>query len=93
AKKKELTEKERENFSKSISMLNPDFSKRLLARCASLTPAEVKVAEMARANLRTKDIASLMRVSVRTIETHRDHLRKKLRLKKGQSLATFLQTI
>ncbi len=93
SKKKELTQKERDGFSNEIAKLNPDFSKRLLERAPSLTKTELQVAEMIYAKFATKQIATFLKVSSRTIETHRDNLRKKLGLKKGQKLATFLQTI
>ncbi len=91
--KRELTEKEREQFSKSIAALNPNLSKRLLAKSKSLTPNELKVAEMIAAKFSTKQIAQFFQISPRTVETHRENLRKKLRLNQKQSLATFLQTI
>lgn len=93
SKKKELTQKERDGFSNEIAKLNPDFSKRLLERAPSLTKTELQVAEMIYAKFATKQIATFLQVSPRTIETHRDNLRKKLGLKEGQALATFLQTI
>lgn len=93
SKKKGLTQKERDDFSKEIAKLNPDFSKRLLQRAPLLTKTELQVAEMIYAKLATKQIATFLKVSPRTIETHRENLRKKLGLEKGQELATFLQTI
>ncbi len=90
--KRELTEKEREAFSQSIAALNPHLSKRLLAKAKSLTPTELKVAEMIAAKFSTKQIAQFFQISPRTVETHRENLREKLNLKR-ESLATFLQTI
>ena len=91
--KRELTEKEREKFSQSIAALNPNLSKRLLAICESITPTELKVAEMIAGRFSTKQIAQFFQISSRTVETHRENLRKKLKLNQRQSLATFLQTL
>jgi DNA-binding CsgD family transcriptional regulator/vacuolar-type H+-ATPase subunit I/STV1 len=91
--KRELTEKEREKFSQSIAALNPNLSKRLLAICESITPTELKVAEMIAGRFSTKQIAQFFQISPRTVETHRENLRKKLKLNQRQSLATFLQTL
>ncbi len=91
--KRELTEKEREKFSQSIAALNPNLSKHLLAKSKSLTTTELQVAEMIAGRFSTKQIAQFFQISSRTVETHRENLRKKLKLRQRQSLATFLQTI
>jgi DNA-binding CsgD family transcriptional regulator len=64
-----------------------------LAKSKSLTPTELQVAEMIAAKFSTKQIAQFFQISSRTVETHRENLRKKLKLNQRQSLATFLQTI
>ncbi len=91
--KRELTEKEREKFSQSIAALNPHLSKHLLAKSKSLTTTELQVAEMIAGRFSTKQIAQFFQISPRTVETHRENLRKKLNLNQRQSLAIFLQTI
>jgi PAS domain S-box-containing protein len=56
-----------------------------------LTPCEIQVASMVRQGLSSKAIASLLSVSVATINSHRKHIRKKLGLDKNvANLCTYL---
>ncbi len=92
-KKKELTEKEQEHILKEIHISNPQLAKRLHQLAPKITPSELKTAELLYAKLTTKEIAQVLRVSPRTVETHRENLRKKLGLNKSQSLVAVLQTM
>lgn len=92
-KKTSFTKKEQEQIFNRLQVLDPEFSKRLKQRAPELSPAEFKVAYLIRGAMTTKEIANLLRVSPRTIETHRENLRKKLGLNKAQSLSAELQTI
>lgn len=52
-------------------------------RLKQLTPIELEVANLIRDGLRSKDIADQLCVSIRTVETHRLNIRKKLGLCKA----------
>jgi len=56
----------------------------------SLTSGQIRICAFLCLNLNTKDIASLLCVSIRGVEQSRYRIRKKLGLKKGQNLNSFL---
>ena len=59
----------------------------------SLTPTEVNICNMIRSGMQTKEIARIRRVSIATINRHREHIRKKLKItNKEINLMTFLQS-
>ncbi len=70
------------------------FINRLSATYKNLTPKEVQVAELVKQGKRTKEIAELLGVSVGTVDTHRNNLRKKLELNsKNTNLRSHLLTL
>ncbi|MEW6138620.1 MAG: PAS domain S-box protein [Thermodesulfobacteriota bacterium] len=57
-----------------------------------LTPREVRICEMIRSGLSSKQIAKIMGISSQTVLVHRKNIRKKLNLGgSGQNLASFLK--
>ena len=67
------------------------FSRVLFQQYGNLTPAEIQVANLVRQGIKTKEIAGLLSLSQKTIETHRKNLRKKLGLKsRKENLRTHL---
>ena len=59
----------------------------------SLTPTEVNICNMIRNGLRTKEIARIRGISVATVNRHREHIRKKLKISNSDiNLMTYLQT-
>jgi len=70
------------------------FTSRLLNHYRSLTPVEVDICNMIRNGLRTKEIAQLRGVSVATVNRHREHIRRKLKITNQQiNLTTYLQSL
>ena len=57
------------------------FGRTLSLSFLKLTPREIYIANLIREGKTTKEIAELMHVSVRTVDSHRDNIRKKLGLK------------
>lgn len=57
------------------------FQQGLTNICLSITPMELRVADMVRQGKTTKEIADLLNSSIRAVEFHRMNLRKKLNLK------------
>ena len=79
---------------KNLGSITSAFSKDLNFRYQSLTPAEIQIAGLIREGKSTKEIADMMNLSGRTIESHRKNLRKKMGLKdKKANLRTTLLTI
>ena len=57
------------------------FINRLSAAYKNLTPKEIQIAELIKQGKRSKEIAEIFGVSVGTVITHRNNIRKKLQLK------------
>jgi PAS domain S-box-containing protein len=66
-----------------------------LATCfADFTPREIQVADMIRQGKTSKEIAYIFRVSIRSVDFHRDNIRKKLGLNhKKTNLRAFLMKL
>ncbi len=70
------------------------FSRRLSLEYYGLSTSELKVANFVRQGKKNKEIASLLGLSVRTVEAFRQGIRNKLRIQnKKVNLRTFLMTI
>jgi len=70
------------------------FSNRLSSKLLDLSPTEIRIANLVKQGRNTKKIAELMGVSMRTIDTHRRNIRKKLGLNRRKSnLRTYLLSI
>jgi len=75
------------------NMISP-FSYSLSLKHLNLNPAEIQIADFIRQGKSTKEIADLFNLSIRTIEFHRQNIRKKLGLKlKSLNLRTHLLSI
>ncbi|MEQ8549081.1 MAG: 7TM diverse intracellular signaling domain-containing protein [Cyclobacteriaceae bacterium] len=80
----------KEHFEK----VHPNFFQRLISEFPYLTPNEQRLCAYLRMNLNTKEIATLLGVSVNAIEQARRRLRKKLGIANTDtSLLTFLQEL
>ncbi|MBN2570287.1 MAG: PAS domain S-box protein [Deltaproteobacteria bacterium] len=64
-------------FSPFLNNMSSDFR--------NLTPMEIQVANMVRGGMTSKNIADLLNITVGTVNTHRNNIRKKLGLKKGKT--------
>ena len=69
-----------EQFARHFDNVHTDYLKKLKEFCPDLTTAELKLAAYLRLSLSTKEIAQLMNISTRGVETSRYRLRKKLGL-------------
>jgi PAS domain S-box-containing protein len=74
-----------------IDSITHQFSPKARKIMLKLSPRETMIADLVRQGKTSKDIAEIFHISLRTVETYRNNLRKKLGInKKKISLRTFL---
>jgi len=73
--------------------VNNDFLKTLKDKYPQLTATDLKLCAYLRINLSSKEIANLLNISIRGVETSRYRLRKKLDLPNETGLFDFLATV
>jgi DNA-binding CsgD family transcriptional regulator len=69
-----------EQFARHFDHVHTNYLKKLKTYCPDLTASDLKLAAYLRLSLSTKEIAQLMNISTRGVETSRYRLRKKLGL-------------
>lgn len=77
-------------FETYFNSAHQNFMDRLRQQFADITAGDLRICCLLRMNLSTKEIASLMNVSVRAIELRRYRLRKRLALDGDTNLVDFL---
>jgi PAS domain S-box-containing protein len=66
---------------RNINEIISPFLRTLSSKYPNLTPTEIKIINFIKEGRTTKEMAGLLNVSARTVEVHRDNIRKKLSLK------------
>lgn len=79
-----------ERFQQEFQHIHHDFIQRMATDYPKLTPTELKVCALLKVNLANKEIANLLSISLRSIESHRYSIRKKMELAGEISLAAYL---
>jgi PiT family inorganic phosphate transporter len=82
-----------ENFNLEIEKLHKGFSRKLEEEYPKLTETEKRFATFLRLGFSSKEIAPLLNVSIKSVETYRYRLRKKLNISKGENLIRFIQNL
>jgi tetratricopeptide (TPR) repeat protein len=77
-------------FEAKFTEAHPEFGSKLHEKFPELSPAEVRLCKLLRLELKSSEIARLFCLSERTIETQRFAVRKKLGLKREDSIAEAL---
>ncbi len=80
-------------FEEQLDQLHGDFIRTLSSHYPELTPTELKICALLKANLATKDIAKILYLSERTVENHRYRLRKKMGLGADSNLTLHLASL
>jgi tetratricopeptide (TPR) repeat protein len=80
-------------FKKEFNRIHPTFLPRLTEKYPALTRQELKVCALTKIGLTAKEIANLLFISKRSVDTHRHRVRKKLNLSSDQSLPLFLSSM
>ena len=80
-------------FEAQFTSVHPEFRKLLIQKYPELTPQEVRVCQLLRVGMKSFEVAKLICISERGVESHRANIRKKLALKTEQSLTSFLEAV
>lgn len=77
-------------FQTNFDRIHEKFFVKLKNRYPELTSGDLRMCALLRLNMPTKDMASMLNLSVRGVEAARYRLRKKLNLSEGESLTDFV---
>ncbi len=78
----------------NLRELTSSFGSKISIRAFGLTQKQIEICNMIRSGLTSKEIAILLNVSYRTVETHRNAIRKKLGItNRGVNLTTYLKAL
>src|SRR5690554_615707 len=79
-----------ETFEKSFDILHDDFMKRFTHNFPKITHKDLKMVSYIRMNYSNKEIAELLNISLRSVESSRYRLRKKMNLASDINLNDFI---
>ena len=82
-----------EKFEENFNLVYDNYMRKLTSRFPDLKLNERKLCAYLRMGLSSKEMASLLNTNVRSIETARYRLRKKLQMESGENLKDFIQNI
>lgn len=80
-------------FEQSFNETHENFFKKLKATYPELVPNDLKLCAYLRMNMNSKEIASLLNITLRGVEIRRYRLRKKLNLDHNKNLAEFFMEL
>ncbi len=81
------------DFRHSFEQVHQNFFDNLQKISGELTPADLRLAALIRLNLLSKDIATILGISTDSLRISRYRLRKKLKLKHGESLTSCILSL
>ena len=87
------SEKINNRFEQQFEEVYPDFFKNLVLIESKLTQQDLKLCAYLKMNQNTQEIAQLTGSSIRTVESQKYRLKKKLSLEKNNNLINFLHSI
>ncbi len=86
-------DRERDNFRMYLNEQNSKFLQKLDELFPGLTDNEKRLAVLLRLKLSSKEIASILNISPKSVEMNRYRLRKKLKVEAGIQLSDFIREI
>jgi DNA-binding CsgD family transcriptional regulator len=86
-------DKDRDTFQLYVNQNNEKFYSALKEKYPKLTPNEVRLTALIRLNLSSKEIASILNISSKSVEMNRYRLRKKMQLSAKVNLSEFIRGI
>ncbi len=86
-------DRDRKTFQLYVEELNQDFYHRLEQKYGDLTTNEKRLCALLRLNLASKEIASVLNISPKSVEMNRYRLRKKLKISGSENLHEIIQSI
>jgi DNA-binding CsgD family transcriptional regulator len=81
---------EQERFAFVLETMQGAFLQKLAQDFPTLTPTELRLAVFLRLPMPSREVARLFSCSVRSVEKHRERMRKKFGLSPNENLTTFL---
>ncbi len=91
--KKKKTEMSWDSFKMHFEQVHPDFFDKLLLSEDSLTQNDLRICAYIKLNLSTKDIANILNISNRAIQTSRYRIKKKLNLNPETDFVKYVQGV
>jgi len=82
-----------EDFNLKIEKMHKDFMGRIAQLYPDLSSNDIRLAVLLRLGISTKEIATLLNISPKSVEINRYRLRKKLGLDRGANLTQFINNI
>ncbi|RLD90288.1 MAG: inorganic phosphate transporter [Bacteroidetes bacterium] len=86
-----LLDRDRESFQMHLEEHNSNFMHRLSEAYPGMTENEKRLATLLRMNLSSKEIASILNISPKSVEMNRYRLRKKLQIPPKENLTQFIR--
>jgi ligand-binding sensor domain-containing protein len=77
-------------FNLYFNEVDQKFIDKIVEKYPELTKNDLRLCSLLRMNLSTKEIASLLNISIRAVEQSRYRLKKRLKLVKGEDLSKFI---
>jgi len=86
-------DKDRDTFQLYVNQNNELFYTALKEKYPNLTPNEVRLSALIRLDLSSKEIASILNISSKSVEMNRYRLRKKMQLSGKVNLSEFIRNL
>lgn len=82
-----------DEFNKRFIEVNPKFYHRLREKHPELTPTELKHCALIKLNFDSKEMASILNISLSSVHISRHRIRKKIKLERSHNLSNYITDI